>query len=124
MKVLLLAMSLLLPLLLSAQSPAWADEEKSGSDSHVLEMEWQRQNATEELASILRETLALLRNLNGKPTADDNKHLDAMMVRLNVLIAEQKEMMEHMEKEQKENVQRQNETFSPPPRQEEILPPR
>ena len=124
MKVLMMAMGLLLPLFLSAQSPAWSDDEQSGRNSQPLEMERQRQNATEELARILRETLALLRNLNGTPSADDKKHLDAMIVRLNVLLAQQKEMMERMVEEQKEIMRRQNETFSPPPRQEETVQPR
>lgn len=122
MKVFLTVVSVLLSLGWSAPFPAWAGNEKSGGNPPGLEMEQQRQSATEELMGMLKETMGMLRNLDGKPSADDKKRLDAMMARLNVLLAQQKEMMRRLVEEQKQFMQRQNETFSPPPRQEEIIP--
>jgi hypothetical protein len=107
MKVFFTVMSLFLPLCLSAQSPVWADEEKPGDHSQLSEMEQQRQSATEELMSILKETMGILRNLDGKPSADEKKRLDAMISRLDVLLVQQQEMMQRMQEELQEEQQKE-----------------
>jgi len=124
MKVILTLMSVLVSLGLSALSPAWAGGEESGGESQMVTTEQQLQNEMEELANMLRETMIMLRDLEGKPSAAAQKRLDAMIARLNILLAEQKEAMKRLAEEQKQFMQRQNETFTPPPHQEEIVQPR
>jgi len=113
MKAFFAVMSLFLPLCLAAQSPVWADDEKPGGNPQWSEMEQRRQSVTEELMSMLKETMGILRNLDSKPSADEKKRLDAMISRLNVLLAQQQEMMKRMQEEQLEQqrdiIQRQDE---------------
>lgn len=123
MKVLLTVMTVSLSLGLSTLSPAWADDEKSGGDSQLVVTEQQLQNEMEELAGMLRETMIMLRDLDAKPSASDQKRLDAMISRLNILLAEQKEVMKRLADEQRLFMQRQNQTFTPPPNQEQIVQP-
>ena len=122
MKVFLMAMSLSLPLCLSAQSSAWAGDEKPGDRLQSPEMEQRRLSVMEELMSMLKDTMGILSNLDGKPTNDERKRLDAMISRLDVLLAQQQDMIERTIEEQKEFMRRQNETFPSPQRQDDILP--
>jgi hypothetical protein len=104
MRVVLLSLIFVMSWWLS--SPLWAEAEKSAGSRTVQ----QDQSTTEELMSMLKETMGILRNLDHAPSADEKRHLGEMMGRLDVMLKQQQQMMQDL-RDQQESIRQQQDEF-------------
>lgn len=74
--------------------PAWADDDSPEQAPDLQGMVKQRQNTTEALMSMLKETMAILKDMDRKPSDQQQQRLSAMMTRLDEMLERHKKMME------------------------------
>ncbi|MEJ2566039.1 MAG: hypothetical protein P8164_09885 [Gammaproteobacteria bacterium] len=94
MKTWSLIMSVVLMAPLCITVPAWADGDSPEDTPDWQGMVKQRQNTTEALMSMLKETMAILKDMNRKPSDQQQQRLSAMMARLDGMLERHKKMME------------------------------
>ena len=105
MKMRLVWLSLIFAMCLGLSAPLWAANEKATGAG------LQYQSVTTELMSMLKETMAIIRNLDHTPTADEKRQLTDMMSRLDVMLKQQQDMMQNMQDQLNAIRQQQDEYF-------------
>lgn len=80
---------------------------KKGMMSHGggMEMMKARQQMMTDMMGMLKETMAILKGINHKPSAAEREKLDAMIGRMDKMIAQHEEMHEKMHKKMKEHME-------------------
>lgn len=96
-----------------AQTPAKAgDDMTKGEQPAWRMMMHDRQQMTQDVLGMMKETMAIIRNLNHKPSDAEKARLDEMMSKLDVIMEKEKKMArsqeEMMDKRQEMREQRKD----------------
>ena len=106
MKLRWAVLSLMAVIAWCVSAPLWAESDRSTEPRK----EQQYRSMTEELMSMLKETLSIIRNLDHAPSAEEKRQLTAMMDRLDAMLRQQQQTMEQM-RDQLDSIRQQQDEF-------------
>jgi len=74
-----------------------ADEAAGNRGSELRQMMHDRQQMTQDVLGMMKETMGIIRNLDQKPTGKEKQRLEEMMAKLEQIMKKEKEMAQHQD---------------------------
>jgi len=74
-----------------------ADEAAGNRGSELRQMMHDRQQMTQDVLGMMKETMGIIRNLDQKPTGKEKQRLEEMMAKLEKIMKKEKEMAQHQD---------------------------